>query len=94
MGKPTRFDGLLHDLCVGLGFCGCVSDEGEARDVTRLIPASGEVTAEQFADWVIQADWPRGYDDPEFAAFRQKWLKTIAQRFVKHMGRTPSMLPH
>jgi hypothetical protein len=80
----------MHDVCVGWGFCGCVSEIGERKHVTNLIPADGEVTAEQFAEWVIQSDWPRDYDDPDYAPFRRKWVGRIAELFVKHLGAEPA----
>ena len=86
MGKPNKFDGLMHDVCVGWGFCGCVSDAGEPRHVRYLIPSQGAVTAQQFAEWVVQADWPYDYEDPRYEPYRKKWVAQIAQLFVKHMG--------
>ncbi len=84
MGRPTKFDGLLGDLC---GFCGCVDRHGQPKHVLQLIPAKGLVTAQQFAEWVIQSDWPDDdYDDAEYAGFRKRWVSEIARRFAKHMG--------
>lgn len=86
MGAPNQFDGLMHELCVGWGFCGCVTDAGEPQHVTDLIPTVGTVTSDEFAEWTLQAEWPRSLDDPEYAGFRKKWVKRIAGLFVKHMG--------
>jgi hypothetical protein len=86
LAKPSKYDGLQHDLCVGWGFCGCVTEGGEPKHVDDFIPEHGLVTAAQFADWAIKADWPWGYDHPEFEKFHAKWADKIASLFVKHMG--------
>jgi hypothetical protein len=86
LAKPNKFDGLMRDLCVGWGFCGCVTEAGEPRHVTHFIPDTGTVTADQFAEWAVQADWPRSYDDLEYAEYRATWVKRIAKLFAKHMG--------
>ena len=69
---------MMHDVCVGMGFCGGVVD-GESRHVVDYIPISGVVTADQFASWVLEAEGmslERG--DPFWSELRAV--------FVKHMG--------
>lgn len=72
---PAPFDNLLWDICVKLGFCGSVIDD-EPSHVCDLIPESGSVTAEQFADLVMQAEG--------FA--KDSWRESLAARFVEHFG--------
>lgn len=45
----------MQEICVGMGFCGGWVD-GHASHVDNFIPASGPVTAAQFAKWVIEAE--------------------------------------
>ena len=78
MGRPTKFDGMMHDVCVGMGFCGGVVD-GEPRHVVDYIPASGVVTADQFASWVLEAEGMSSKKGDPF------WSDLRAV-FVKHMG--------
>ena len=77
MGKPNKFDGLMHELCIGNGFCGSLID-GKPSHVTDYIPAGGVVAADQFAMWVLTAERL----DPNSPTWRGK----IAKMFVKHMG--------
>lgn len=76
-----QFDALLN-VCVHLGFCGCIKD-GEPLHVTDFIPAEGTVTADQFVEWVFLADNLNPNLDPK------RWKKirnTIRGAFVFHMG--------
>lgn len=72
---PGPFDRLLWDICVGHGFCGSVID-GKPSHVCDLIPASGTVTAGQFADLVIQAE----------GCARDSWRESLSAKFVEHFG--------
>jgi hypothetical protein len=36
MGRPHAFDGMTHEFCVKLGWCGCVKD-GKPLHVSDLI---------------------------------------------------------
>ncbi len=74
MPKPTPFDGLLADMCTGLGYCG-----GPGL-VTDFIPARGLVTKSQFVDWVFLAEGM----DPRFAEPEHR--KIMEAMFVKHVG--------
>lgn len=83
MPRPNAFDGMLHELCVELGWCGTVKDE-EILHVTRHLPEEGLVTAEEFAVWVIKSD---GIDlDTISRAERNRWIRQLKAVFVKHMG--------
>jgi len=79
MGGPNAFDGMMHELCVGLGWCGCVKD-GKPRHVSDFIPDTGPVSAEEFARWLVQADGldPEKLDKAEMGRLRAT--------FVRHMG--------
>jgi len=71
------YDALLHEVCVRLGYCGCIKD-GEPLHVDDFVPAAGLVTADQFAEWVVLADNLTPSSNPH--------LKDIRQAFVRHMG--------
>lgn len=76
--KPEpRYTALLNEVCVGLGYCGCIKD-GEPLHVNDFIPDAGLVTADQFAKWVVLAD----NLDPAISPH----LKAIRQAFLRHMG--------
>lgn len=81
-GRDRRFDMLLQEVCVGLGWCGSVKD-GKPLHVTDFIPASGAVTADQFADWLILAD---ACDPHSEISREQKWRERLHATFVRHMG--------
>lgn len=55
MAQPSAFDDLLHYICVDLGFCGS-EVEGVPTHVGSLVPRSGMVTANDFADLVFKAE--------------------------------------
>lgn len=68
---------MMHELCVGLGFCGGIVD-GEPRHVTDYIPKQGEVSADEFVYWLLLAE---GFD-PQL---ENSWKKELKAVFVKHM---------
>ena len=68
---------LLNEVCVGLGYCGCIKD-GEPLHVDDFIPDAGLVTADQFAEWVVLADNMDPSTNPH--------LNAIRRAFVRHMG--------
>jgi hypothetical protein len=71
------YDSLLHEVCVRLGYCGCIKD-GKSLHVDDFIPKAGLVTADQFAEWVVLADNLTPAASPH--------LKHIRDAFVRHMG--------
>lgn len=75
--QKSRYSALLQEVCVRLGYCGCVKN-GEVLHVDSFIPASGLVTADQFAEWVVLADNLSPSTDPN--------LREIRRAFVRHMG--------
>lgn len=80
MDRNTPYDALLHEICVGLGFCGSVAN-GEALHVDQFIPESGPVSADQFVNWVFRAEGmdPEGDD-------ALKHAQSVREAFVRHMG--------
>ena len=77
MGKPTKFNGMMHDYCVNKGWCGSVID-GKASHVSDYIPDEGLVTADQFVTWLMRAE---GLDSSDL-----KVRKNLIQVFIKHVG--------
>jgi hypothetical protein len=82
MTANIAYDALIYEICVGLGFCGCIKD-GKPLHVDKFIPSEGPVTADQFADWVFLADDMNPNSEPK----RWEDLKDkIKLAFVRHMG--------
>ena len=72
----------MDEICVGLGFCGCIKD-GRPSHVRQFIPSRGPVTADQFAEWVFLADDMNPNSEPKrWEALKDK----IKQAFIRHMG--------
>jgi hypothetical protein len=84
MDRPNAFDGMMHEFCVGLGWCGgCVKD-GKPLHVTDFIPETGLVSADEFARWIIMAE---GLDPDQLNASEiRRWIPQLKAVFVKHMG--------
>lgn len=82
MTANTAYDVLMDEICVGLGFCGCIKN-GKPLRVAHFIPSKGPVTADQFAEWVFLADDMNPNSEPK----RWENLKDkIKRAFVRHMG--------
>ena len=65
-----------------MGFCGCIK-RGSPLHVTSFIPSKGNVSADQFAEWVFLADNMNPNTD------RKSWdeLKgKLKSAFIRHMG--------
>lgn len=77
--KCDPFESLLHFTCVGMGYCGW-SRDGERRHVTDRIPEEGPVTADEFVEWVLWAD----FNDPDRTPELHK--QQLRAMFVKLMG--------
>jgi hypothetical protein len=73
------FDALMHDVCVGHGYCGGLID-GRPAHVTDFIPATGPVSADQFVAWLAQAEGPDAGPMPE------THRANLRAMFVRHMG--------
>jgi hypothetical protein len=83
MGRPNAFDGMMHELCGKRGWCGGVKD-GKRLHVTDFIPATGPVSADEFARWLIVAE---GFDPDQFStAELERLMDQLKAVFVKHMG--------
>jgi hypothetical protein len=83
MGYPNAFDGMMHKFCVRLGWCGCIRD-GKPLHVSDFIPATGPVSADEFARWLVMAD---GLDPDQLSASEiRRWIPQLIAVFVKHMG--------
>jgi hypothetical protein len=81
MTKKPNFETLLIAVCVGHGYCGSVQN-GRFVHVTDFIPERGQVTAEEFVDWVFMADGNRWLGD--VIAMRHR--ETFRSYFIAHMG--------
>lgn len=82
MSGSKSYNSLMHEVCVKWGWCGGIVD-GKPTHVDDFIPESGQVTAEQFVEWLFRAD---GMDP--FAEL-EKWQKHkdgLKDAFVRHMG--------
>lgn len=77
MTERSPYEALMHDVCVGLGYCGCIKHD-RPMHVDFLIPPYGPVTADQFAEWVILADNMNPNTDGHKTEIREA--------FLKHMG--------
>jgi hypothetical protein len=80
MNAKSAYDALLHEICVGLGFCGSVVN-GQPLHVDQLIPEHGAVTADQFVEWVFRAE---GMDSDKEGML--KHAASLRDAFVRHMG--------
>lgn len=72
----------MHIVCVDWGFCGCLKGD-KPLDVSDFIPSEGEVTADQFVEWVFLADDMNPNSKPV------KWQRhkdAIRLAFVETMG--------
>ncbi len=78
---PTPFDLLLRDMCVRLGFCGGLVNE-KPTHVTDLLPATGLVTAEEFAKLAISAECDQRSSPDKVA----RWSATLVAAFKEHLG--------
>ncbi len=50
-----RYDGLIEEMCLGLGFCGSIFNR-RSWHVDDLIPKKGVLTAKRFAQLVLEAE--------------------------------------
>ena len=76
----AAFDALLKEVCVRLGFCGSVVD-GKPLHVADLLPNSGLVSADSFANAVFAAEGCNP-DGPT----AQKHRAAIRDAFIRHLG--------
>jgi hypothetical protein len=82
MPRPNAFDGMMHEFCVTLGFCGSVKD-GKRLHVSDFIPETGPVSADEFARFLLLAD---GFDlDRLSDSDLRRWMIRLKAVFVQHM---------
>ncbi len=82
MSKNTAYDSLVDEVCVRLGFCGCIKN-GKPLHIDHFIPSEGPVSAQKFAEWVFLAD------DMNPSARPDRWENvkaSIEEAFIRHMG--------
>lgn len=78
----TPYEAMMHEFCVDLGWCGALVD-GRSQHVDDYLPECGEVTADQFVEWLVRAD---GEDPDSELCARRDWKAKLKSVFVKHMG--------
>lgn len=78
---PTPCDLLLTDVCVRLGFCGGLVND-EPQHVAQLLPATGIITAEQFARLAISAEC----DQRSSSNNEARWEAKLVAAFIEHLG--------
>jgi hypothetical protein len=76
----SPFSRLMSFACVGMGYCGSVTPEGEPSYVTDYFPTEGEVTADQFVEWLLLAEGL----DPRLTLLNTK--RRLRRAFVEIMG--------
>jgi hypothetical protein len=77
---PSAYDKLLWDICLSGGWCGGLVD-GKPTHVNDLLPASGTVTAQEFARLTVKADgWPAS--EPP----KERHLRWLEAKFIEHLG--------
>jgi hypothetical protein len=69
----------MQEVCVELGYCGTIK-EGKVSHVDFYVPSQGQVSADEFVEWVILAE----NLNPKTTPLSQKNAIKIA--FVRHMG--------
>ena len=82
MSEGSPFDRLMDEVCVERGWCGGIVD-GMPRHVTDFLPATGVVSADQFALWLFEAE---GVDPDEDRPKWQPHLDGLKAAFVRHLG--------
>jgi hypothetical protein len=83
MAAKTGFDALMQ--VVGTEWClgSTMNENGDIVDVTRFIPETGAVSADQFVDWVFLASYEEAREP------KPMWKRAqvvIRAAFVEHMG--------
>jgi hypothetical protein len=82
MSENPDYNTLMHDVCVERGWCGGIVN-GDPCHVDDLIPESGPASAEQFVEWLFQAE---GLDPSSEPAKWKKHKEGLCEAFVRHMG--------
>jgi hypothetical protein len=82
MSRNPRYNALMHEVCVGKGWCGGIVD-GEPSHIDDFIPDTGSVSADQFVDWLFAAD---GVDPLTEPAKWKEHKDGLRDAFIRHMG--------
>ena len=77
MKRASRFNALMREVCVSMGWCGSFVDD-QPLHVDMFIPESGQVSADQFVDWLFEAEG--------LAGEAESHRKVLSAAFVRHMG--------
>lgn len=83
MAAKTDFDALMHVVCAEWCLGSAMTRNGARLDVTRFIPETGPVSADQFVEWVFLAS-NEEQRDPK--PMWQRARVAIRAAFVRHMG--------
>lgn len=75
-------DRLIFDICASYGLCGHAR-EGRLVCVDDFLPASGMITADEFALAAIRGDGWQGDEDEDFI---REWKKSVRALFIEYMG--------
>lgn len=82
MNGDPRYNALMEEVSVQYGWCGGIVNDKPSH-VDDFIPASGQVSASQFVEWLFLADGVDPASEP------QKWTKhkdRLRDAFIRHMG--------
>lgn len=83
MTKGTGIEALMRVVCGEWCLGSRFEPDGEHIDMTRFIPATGRVSADEFVRWAFEAS-SVGLDDP--APRWQHARAAIRAAFIAHMG--------
>ncbi|WP_029623204.1 hypothetical protein [Sphingomonas elodea] len=82
MDRQRAYNALMHEVCVERGWCGGIVDD-QPSHVDDFLPEAGPVTAEQFVEWLFQAEGVDASSDPATWGKHKDGLRAA---FVRHMG--------
>ncbi|QDH72540.1 hypothetical protein [Brevundimonas sp. M20] len=82
MTQTSRYNALMDELCVGLGWGGGTVN-GQPSHVDFFIPEAGPVTAEQFLDWLLEAEGFTALSHPQD---HRQWRAQLLPVFIRKMG--------
>lgn len=73
---------LIFDICAFYGLCGH-AHEGRLVCVDDYLPASGMISADEFALAAIRGDGWQGNEDEDFI---RNWKRYVRALFIDYMG--------
>ncbi|WP_448115465.1 hypothetical protein [Mesorhizobium amorphae] len=83
MKEETGFEALMHAVCVGHGYCGGMHGD-RFVNVTDLIPKTGTVTADQFVDMLLIAEYEN--EQHRISPMSLRHRDIFKAWFIEHMG--------